>query len=521
MKSPAPRWIRWVAGIAPVIALGLAALPGQGSSRKARPQVEPPPPLAPLNSVAVPLPDLGRFVKDNAAAIRLGKALFWDMQAGSDGTACASCHYQAGSDGRDRNQLSPAFDSVFDSAHTVNYQLTLADFPFTQFRKILDNRSQKLRNSNDIVGSQGLLQFAFQGLSIDAFGNIGAYDIGIPIADQIFNLKGVNTRQVTGRNAPSVINAIYNHRNFWDGRAHNEFNGVNPFGDSDVDARVYRTIGTGDVQPTRISIRNASLASQAVGPLNNQVEMAFGGRNFAQVARKLLGVKPLALQAVAPDDSVLGTFASPSKGLSTTYRAMIQAAFDDRWWNSAVKFTVNGRGRIVPDAAGAYSHMEANFSLFFGLAVLAYEATLVSGDTPYDRYLAGQTNAMSASAIRGLAIFQNQNCNVCHRGATLSNATVPEINAEAAALGIQVPVELMLMADGLPSAYDAGYYNLGVRPTAEDIGIGANDPFGNPLSFSRSLQLGLITDPNRPADQLVDANTRLDIMGAFKVPGLR
>ena len=33
-------------------------------------------------------------------AIALGKALFWDQQAGSDGIACASCHFAAGADTR-------------------------------------------------------------------------------------------------------------------------------------------------------------------------------------------------------------------------------------------------------------------------------------------------------------------------------------------------------------------------------------------------------------------------------------
>ena len=34
------------------------------------------------------------------AAIQLGKALFWDMQVGSDGIqACATCHFRAGAEG--------------------------------------------------------------------------------------------------------------------------------------------------------------------------------------------------------------------------------------------------------------------------------------------------------------------------------------------------------------------------------------------------------------------------------------
>src|SRR5207253_629680 len=48
------------------------------------------------------------IVKDQAALISLGKALFWDMQVGSDGVqACATCHFNAGADTRTRNQISP------------------------------------------------------------------------------------------------------------------------------------------------------------------------------------------------------------------------------------------------------------------------------------------------------------------------------------------------------------------------------------------------------------------------------
>jgi cytochrome c peroxidase len=40
-------------------------------------------------------------------AIILGKALFWDTAVGSDGIACASCHFQAGADSRTKNQIFP------------------------------------------------------------------------------------------------------------------------------------------------------------------------------------------------------------------------------------------------------------------------------------------------------------------------------------------------------------------------------------------------------------------------------
>lgn len=40
-------------------------------------------------------------------AIILGKALFWDINVGSDGVACATCHFNAGADRRTKNQMAP------------------------------------------------------------------------------------------------------------------------------------------------------------------------------------------------------------------------------------------------------------------------------------------------------------------------------------------------------------------------------------------------------------------------------
>ncbi len=523
-------------GINPVhitAALGLAGVVGamqliapSKANAQGVPPAEAPIPLTALNTVPVPLPaDLDVYIKDRAAAIRLGKALFWDMQVGSDKTACASCHYNAGADSRDRNQLNPGPDGRFDTTHSTNFQLRLdTHFPFTKFTDALDVNSPKIRSRNDIVGSQGVFKTDFVGLTNGAFGvgSFGAEDSGVTRPDAVFTRSGVNTRQVTGRNSPSVINAVFNHRNFWDGRAHNEFNGVNPYGDSDVNARVYETDPvTGDAVAVQVRILDASLASQAVGPVNSDVEMAHGGRNFPIVAKKLLGVKPLALQKVAADDSVLGAVANPTKGLDTTYDAMIKAAIQDKWWNGTNKFTVNAQGRVVASPTGEYTHMQANISLIFGLAVMMYESTLVSDQTPYDRYLNGDATALSASAIRGITVLETQGCTNCHTGATLTNAATPIALLDAAGAGLNILSEVMPMQDLLPSAYDIGYYNIGVRPTAEDLGIGANDPFGNPLSFSRGLQVGFLTDPNRPVGQEVTATTRLAINGAFKTPGLR
>ena len=48
-------------------------------------------------------------------------------------------------------------------------------------------------------------------------------------------------------------------------------------------------------------------------------------------------------------------------------------------------------------------------------AIASYERTLVSGNSPYDRYIAGDKTAMSAEAIRGWKLFKGKaRCNICH-----------------------------------------------------------------------------------------------------------
>ena len=49
-------------------------------------------------------------------------------------------------------------------------------------------------------------------------------------------------------------------------------------------------------------------------------------------------------------------------------------------------------------------------------AISAYERTIIGGNTPWDRYRAGDKKALSASAERGWNIFQSIKCNNCHDG---------------------------------------------------------------------------------------------------------
>ncbi len=54
-------------------------------------------------------------------------------------------------------------------------------------------------------------------------------------------------------------------------------------------------------------------------------------------------------------------------------------------------------------------------------AIAAFERTIISGDTAWDRYRAGDQSAMNESAVRGWNIFQAIKCTNCHDGVLLAD----------------------------------------------------------------------------------------------------
>ncbi|MGH7779372.1 MAG: cytochrome-c peroxidase [Candidatus Binataceae bacterium] len=138
--------------------------------------------------------------------------------------------------------------------------------------------------------------------------------------DQLKTAMGVHAK-FGQRNAPTVLDSMFNIEQFWDGRA-----------------------------PT--------LESQAGQPILNPVEM--GMPDEQTVANKL--------------DSI------------PEYTLQFQQVFG---------------------AAPTYVNMER--------AIAAYERTQLAFDSPFDHFMAGDTNALSASQQRGWAIFNGQGrCMSCH-----------------------------------------------------------------------------------------------------------
>jgi len=496
-----------------------------------------------LKTIPIPEPsNLNDFVKNKQRAIELGKALFWDMQVGSDATqACASCHFNAGADSRAKNQLSPGLlvanqdasgnpDTTFANKGP-NATLASSDFPFHVKADPLLFTSDVVRDSNDVVASQGVSFSQF----VDA--NTGqAIDETSPVTDpQGFQVGGVNTRRVEPRNTPTVINAVFNHRNFWDGRANHIFNGVSPFGDNDPDAFVYQTIGKGKkgignkkLKAVRVSIDNSSLASQAVGPPLSEFEMSANGRYWMEIGDKFIAhkeekgqkaLRPLAKQLVHREDSVLGKLARKNKpGLKTkSYEKMIKKAFRKKWWKGKDFVMLNADGsRSIVDKDTAeenpdntYSHMEANFSLFFGLAVQMYEATLVSDDSPVDRFLDGDETALTQNELVGFHLADSEaRCLNCHGRGEFTFAAVSRVDERG----------FTRIRRG--DLIDEGFNNIGVRDTLEDLGVGGVDPFGNPLSFGRLTHLGQYDNPQIEGTA-TELDTDVGADGAFKIPTLR
>ncbi|MEH2448147.1 MAG: cytochrome c peroxidase [Nostoc sp.] len=567
------------------------------------------PPLASLKSVSVPEPDnLGDFVKDKVAAIKLGKTLFWDIQVGSDGlSSCASCHFHAGADNRSKNQISPGLlrvnadrtsnpDTVFNVGGAPNYQLRKEDFPFHKLSNPNDPKTV-VSDRNDVSSSQGVSNTKFVDVKPGS-----AEDEVKTEPDKVFNVGGTNVRRVQARNTPSVINAVFNFRNFWDGRAQRIFNGVNPFGLRDPNASVVKAENPNQLKFVKISLNNSSLASQALGPPLNSFETSADGRTFQEIgdkfgridnrrsssglpldnlnnigdtlvdpllnsveditgnlgqvgdiksinglvqnvlsisgtklprvlAQKLTSLRPLGKQVVHPQDSVLGADSrAPLPGLKDrTYEQLVKDAFKPQWWKSNRLIQVDAQGRRTfvntPDNSSQtneYTLLEYNFSLFFGLAIQLYESTLIANDTPFDRFLQGNTTALTKQQQLGKQLFEGKGlCIGCHVGSELTAASVSNVAKNGRIKRAPFPPN---------SPEDNGFFNIGVRPVTDDLGLGGNDGLsgngqGNPLSEARLAQLGkfqALLGENPPIlSPPLSPNETVFADGAFKAPGLR
>jgi cytochrome c peroxidase len=456
-----------------------------------------------LQGKEVPLPDnLDDFVKDRDAAIQLGKALFWDMQLGADGVqTCASCHFAGGADNRIKNQMRPAGKDETDILFSFggpNYTLRAGDFPFP-------------KSANEVAGSQGTYHTEFLGTTPGA-----GQDDTVLQPDPVFNVNGINTRQVALRNAPTVINAIFMSRGLWDGRANNQFNGRNPFGPRDASARIWVTNGS-RVWDEAVALDNAAMASVATGPPTDNVEISSVGRTWPFIGKRMLPLKALAGQQVDATDSHLSALRDPSGGLTLTYADLVARAFRPRYQGNLIVRSEDYDGTDYD-----FSQTEENFSLYAGLSIMMYISTQVSDQSPYDDFANGNSYALNSQEQEGLDVFLNKGkCVECHSGPDFTNAgfNLKDGFADGSL------VNTFRRRDGKVALYDRGFFNVGVRNNDEDHGLGRDDDLGNDLSFSEQFAGGPQLDPFSADpgtfDLPVGAYPEVAVEGAIKTPGLR
>ena len=241
------------------------------------------------------------------------------------------------------------------------------------------------------------------GTADDRFGSPGVTrqtSAGDFTADAVFGVR----RQVTARVANTNHGAAFHNELFWDGRASTTF--VDP-------------------QTSQVLIPfNGALESQALGPILSPVEMGHEGRTWPDVVQKLAARRPLALAlSLTPDvQAVLQP--------TTDYPALFTAAFGDPTISAA---------RIA-------------------FALASYQRTLIPDDTPWDRFIGGQTSALTSQQQQGWNLFVGLGrCVACH-----------------------VP----------PLFMDDQFHNLGLRWASEDRGLGnvTQIPFDDGLFKTPSLR---------------------------------
>jgi cytochrome c peroxidase len=379
----------------------------------------------PLSREPIPQPT-NPLIQNRQAAIRLGKIFFWDVQASSDGkVACATCHAAAGVDDRRVNTINPGLDGLFDVVPAAGATYT-----------------PTLITSDDIVGSQGVQRRRFLSLSPDP-----------AIADESCTLvqdpQYGFERRVEFRQSQTVFGAVFFRELFWAGEANHEFNGLDINGFS-----------PNNLVGSLTNMGKSALASQAVGPAANGIEMRCAGRPLngatQSLGAKLMVRPPLQFQRVSTTDSVLGSLANPDgpgllcNGAPCTYRGLIEAAY----------------GPTMAATA------ETMFSVIWGESIMAYESTLIPDQTPFDRFLSGNLTALSPVQIFGLIRFVGKGkCVNCHSGPMLSDATWAHYDAHGP-----------LNRDG----GDQGFHNIGLANSDLDAGRASLGAGSHPMSVSGS-----------------------------------
>jgi len=178
--------------------------------------------------------------------------------------------------------------------------------------------------------------------------------------------------------------------------------------------------------------------------------------------------------------------------------------------------TVEAAVRAMPgypeEFARAFGAPDAVTIDNIAFAIASYERTLISPNTDYDRFVRGQTDALSPLQIRGMALFAGLGCRSCHRDPTFSAAGLVK------AAGIRKPFPVFtdsdyvrkydLLADkGSRTTADsqsAGLWRVpslrNVAHTAPYFHNGSVTTLEEAVRVMAATQLGLRVDPARETE---------------------
>lgn len=152
-------------------------------------------------------------------------------------------------------------------------------------------------------------------------------------------------------------------------------------------------------------------------PTSTGIEGQVGGRNAPTVMNRLFSAEQF-WDGRSPDleDQALGPIQNPIE-MGHTLEAMIGS--------------LQGIAGYAPQFEAAFGTPEITRERI-AQAIASYERVVLSGNAPFDRYEAGDTSAMSASAVRGMEIFNDAgrgNCVTCHAGFNFTDESYHNLGA--------------------------------------------------------------------------------------------
>ena len=90
---------------------------------------------------------------------------------------------------------------------------------------------------------------------------------------------------------------------------------------------------------------------------------------------------------------------------------------------SAIDSIVN-RLKSIPEYVQLFTDVFGTNSISvinLGKAIASFERSIISTNSPYDKYIRGDAGALSAQQLQGMKAFQNNGCINCHTGAMFSD----------------------------------------------------------------------------------------------------